>query len=152
VSRIRFGAATLAVIGALAVAPAALGSGGGGSGGSGGSGGGCAPLTMPVKVIAVQGHYGLEIQPTIQNCTSVPEPVALTVTVPGSTSPPFTFSSGGAVLQPGRTVTMFANPIGVVQPGATYTVIGVLTRTGATPAVLSTIATTVTIPTKVLGV
>jgi hypothetical protein len=147
VSRIRFGAATLAVIGALVAAPAAPASGGSGSGG-----GSCAPLTMPVKVVAVQGNYALQIQPTIHNCSSAPEPVALTVTVPGSTRPPFTFSSGGAVLQPGGTVTMFANPIGVVQPGATYTVIGVLSRTGATPAVLSTITTTVTIPTKVLGI
>jgi hypothetical protein len=145
-SRKRFGAATLAVIGVLAVAPAALASGGGSGGGA------CAPLTMPVKVIAVNGNYALQIQPTIRNCGAVPESVALTVTVPGSSRPPFAFSSGGAVLQPNNTVTMFANPIGVVQPGGTYTVIGVLTETGPAPAVLSTITTTVTIPTKVLGV
>jgi hypothetical protein len=138
--------AVVVVAAALAAAPSAFAQGGGGGGG-----GGCAPLTMIVKVVhADSGRSGIDVQATMRNCTSVPEPLALKVSVPNSTTVPFKFSSGGAALRPGGSLTMSASPIGSTPGqlayGRTYAVIGTLTRTGATPKTLATLSTSVTMP------
>jgi hypothetical protein len=147
----RLGAATLAVIAALAAVSTAFASGGSGPGG-GGTSPACAPLTMAVKLVHADGNgnTGINVQATIRNCTSAPQPLQLTVTVPNSGTVPFKFTTGGGALQPGGSLTMFASPIGstpsALHFGQTYSVVGALSTTGATPAVLSKITTMVTMP------
>jgi hypothetical protein len=157
--RKRPAAAIVAVIGVLAALAAspAFASSGPGSGGSGSGGGGCAPLTMLVKVAHADGNgnSGINVQVTIQNCSSAPQPLQLTVTVPNSATVPFKFSTGGVALAPGRSLTMFASPIGstpiALHYGQTYDVVGTLSETGATPRTLSTITTPVTMPPGVVS-
>jgi hypothetical protein len=151
--------AVLGVLAALAASPAFAsgGPGGGGGSGSGGSGGGCAPLTLNVRVGHADGNgnSGIGVQATMLNCSSAPEPMQLAVTVPNSGTVPFTFSTGGAALAPGRSLTMFASPIGstpiALHYGQTYDVVGTLSETGATPRTLSTITTPVTMPPGVVS-
>ncbi len=147
------GAALLAasVLLAAAAAPAAIAAGGGGGGGGGG-GNPCVPLTMTVKLPHADGNgnTGINVQATIRNCTTAPEPLRLDVTVPGSATVPFKFTTGGGVLQPGGSLTMFASPIGstpsALQFGQTYTVVASLTKTATTPTLLSRLTATVTMP------
>jgi hypothetical protein len=148
-SRSRTTAALLAISAIFAAAPAAMANGGGGGGGGGNP---CVPLTMAVKLAHADGNgnTGIDVQSTIRNCTSAPESLRLDVTVPNSGTVPFKFTTGGGALQPGGSLTMFASPIGST-PSAlhfnqTYTVIGTLTKTGATPTVLSRLTATVTMP------
>jgi hypothetical protein len=152
-SRKRLGAATLALSAAMAAAPAAIAAGGGGGGGgSGGGGNHCMPLTMIVKLPHADGNgnTGINVQAAIRNCTTAPEALRLDVTVPGSSTVPFKFTTAGGALQPGGSLTMFASPIGstpsALHFGQTYTVIGSLTKTGTTPIVLSRLTATVTMP------
>jgi hypothetical protein len=157
-SRTRLAAHAVA-LGALLATPAALASGGPGGGGGGGGGGGkvCAPLTTLVRLGHADGNgnTGIGVQATIANCSSVFEPLRLTVSVPGSDTVPFAFSTGAAALGPGRSLTMSASPIGStplqLHFGQTYDVVATLTETGATPATLATISTPVTMPGGVIG-
>jgi hypothetical protein len=143
----------LAVVATLVAAPTALAGGGPGGGG----GGTCAPLTTAVKLVHADGNgnTGIMVQATIRNCTTAPEPLQLTVTVPGSGTVPFKFTTGGGALQPGGSLTMFASPIGgtpsALHFGQTYSVIATLSKTGTAPATISTITTNVTMPPGVLA-
>jgi hypothetical protein len=149
-------AAILAISAALAAAPTAIADGGGGGGG-GGNPPVCVPLTMAVNLAHADGNgnTGINVQAAIRNCTSVPEPLRLDVTVPGSGTVPFKFTTGGGALQPGGSLTMFASPIGstpsALHFGQTYTVVGTLTKTVATPTVLSRLTATVTMPSGPVG-
>jgi hypothetical protein len=101
------------------------------------------------------GNSGLNVEATIRNCSSVGQSYQLNVSVPGSATVPFNFSTGGATLQPGRSLTMFASPIGStplqLHYGQTYEVVATLTETGPTPQTLSTISTPVTMPPGVVA-
>ena len=107
---------------------------------------------MAVKLAHADGNgnTGMNVQVTIRNCSAAPEPVRLGVTVPNSATVPFTFTTGGGALQPGGSLTMFASPIGstpsALHFGQTYAVVGTLTKTVATPIVLSKLTATVTMP------
>jgi hypothetical protein len=148
--------AVLAAVVALPMAPA-LASGGPGGGGGGGVSAACAPLTMAVKVVHADGNgnSSVNVQATIRDCSSVPQPVRLDVSIPGSGTVPFRFSSGGASLAPGASLTMSASTIGSTPSqlhfGQTYSVVGTLTRTGPTSTTLATISTPVTMPPSVVG-
>jgi hypothetical protein len=143
----------LAVAATLVAAPTALAGGGPGGGG----GGACAPLTTAVKLVHADGNgnTGIMVQATIRNCTTAPEPLQLTVTVPRSGTVPFKFTTGGGALQPGGSLTMFASPIGstpsALHFGQTYSVIATLSRTGTAPATIATITTNVTMPPGVVA-
>lgn len=150
-TRARF-AATLAGTALLAASPA-LASGGGGGGGGGGQS--CAPLTMLVKLAHSDGtgDSAIGVQATIRDCDSLPEAMRLAVSVPGSATVPFAFTTGPAMLSPGRSLTMNASPIGstplALHFGQTYDVVGTLTSgTGAT---LATVTTPVTMPPGIVG-
>jgi hypothetical protein len=138
----------LAASAVLGMAPAAIAAGGGGGGG----GQPCVPLTMAVKLPHADGNgnTGINVQATIRNCTTAPEPLRLDVSVPGSGTVPFKFTTGGGALQPGGSLTMFASPIGstpsALHFGQTYTVVAALTKTGATPTLLSRLTAAVTMP------
>jgi hypothetical protein len=125
------------------------------SGGPGG--GGCAPLTTVVKVPHADGNgnFGINVEATMRNCSTAPEPLQLNVVVPKSTTIPFKFSTGGAALQPGRSLTINASPIGSTPTelhyGQTYNVFARLTQTGPSPKTLATIVTPVTIPAHVVA-
>lgn len=140
----------LAASAVLGAAPAAIAAGGGGGGGGGGQP--CTPLSMIVKLPHADGNgnTAINVQATIRNCAATPEPLRLDVSVPGSGTVPFKFTTGGGALQPGGSLTMFASPIGstpsALHFGQTYTVVASLTRTGATPALLSTLTANVTMP------
>jgi hypothetical protein len=142
-------ATIIAVCAALAAAPIALASGGPGGGGGGAT---CAPLTTAVKLAHADGNgnTGINVQATIRNCSSAPEPLQLTVSVPGSGTVPFKFTTGGGALQAGGSLTMFASPIGstpsALHFGQTYSVIATLSKTGTAPATLSTLTTSVRMP------
>ena len=148
----RVGAAMFAATVALAVAPVAIAAGGGGGGGNP-----CLPLIMAVKLAHADGNgnTGINVQATIRNCSAAPEPLRLDVAVPNSATLPFTFTTGGAALQPGGSLTMFASPIGstpsALHFGQAYTVVGFLTEIGATPTVLSKLTATVTMPAGPVG-
>ena len=146
-----FVALGLAATYALVVVSIAAASGGGtGSGGGGGSV--CAPLTAQVRVGHADGNgnSSISVLATIRNCTNALEPVRLSVSVPGSGTVPFTFSTAPAALTPGVTLTMNASPIGstplALHYGQTYQVVATLSRTDATPATLATVTTPVTMP------
>lgn len=134
---------------AATIATPALGSGGSGSGGGGGA---CAPLTMVVKVVHADGNgnSGINAQATIRNCTTVPEQLQLNVSVPGSSTVPFNFSTGAGALPAGSSVTMNASPIGStpsqLQFGQSYNVVGTLTQSAPTATTLATSSTAVTMP------
>src|SRR6266850_3461299 len=136
-------AAVLGAAVAVLVASPTFASGGPGGGGGGGSPPPCAPLATSVKLVNRDGNgnTGLEVRATIQNCTSAGQTLQLTVSVPDSSTVPFDFSTGGATLQPGRSLTMGASPIGSTPTqlhfGQTYDVVATLTETGATPKTLS---------------
>lgn len=157
-SRVRLAATTLVAAGVLAAAPAALASGGGGGGGgagggagSGGGGGGtCAPLTMPLDVVHSHGAYGVTIPATVKNCSAVNESWVLRISLAGHAPAAYVLSTGGAVQLPGDSLTTLGASFGAA-PGQTYTVTGILTETAPAHTVLSTITTTVTIPTTVLA-
>jgi hypothetical protein len=112
---------------------------------------------MAVKLAHADGNgnTGINVQATIRNCSAAPEPLRLDVTVPNSATVSFKFTTGGGALQPGGSLTMFASPIGstpsALHFGQTYTVVGSLTKTGATPTVLSRLAATVTMPAGPVG-
>jgi hypothetical protein len=101
------------------------------------------------------GNTGIEVRATIQNCTSAGQSLQLTVSVPGSSTVPFKFSTGGATLAPGQSLTMGASPIGSTPTqlhfSQTYNVVATLKQTGSTPKTLSTISTPVTMPPGVVG-
>jgi hypothetical protein len=155
-SRIRFGAAALAVASVLVGAPAALASGGGpggGGGGGGAAGGGtCVPLTMPLTLVHPRTQYSLNLSATIKNCSSQLESWTFSVYFEQDPTPIYTLSTGGAVQRPGDSLTTFVGSFGSVpgQPGATESFIGVLTRTGANPGVISTVTSSGAIPTTPL--
>ena len=150
-------AAVLGAAVAVLVASPTFASGGPGGGGGGGSPPPCAPLATSVKLVNRDGNgnTGLEVRATIQNCTSAGQTLQLTVSVPDSSTVPFDFSTGGATLQPGRSLTMGASPIGSTPTqlhfGQTYDVVATLTETGATPKTLSTISTQVTMPSGIVA-
>jgi hypothetical protein len=124
--------------------------GGGGGGSSGGGGGGCAPLTMPLNVVHSHGSYGVTIPATVKNCSTVNESWVLKISLASQAPAAFVLSTGGAVQRPGDSLTTLEASFGA-SPGATYTVTGVLTETAPAQTVLSTITTTVTIPTTILA-
>jgi hypothetical protein len=147
--------AVLAVLATLPVSPAvAAGRGGGGGGGAPTA---CAPLTMSVKVAHADGNgnSGVNVQATIRDCSAVPQPMRLDVSIPGSGTVPFRFTTGGASLAPGASLTMSASPIGstplLLHFGQTYKIVGTLTKTGAVPTTLATVSTPVTMPPGVIG-
>jgi hypothetical protein len=153
----RTGFAALAVsLAALAVSPA-LAAGGGGGGGGGGGTAPCVPLTMKVAVGHADGNGNSSIgdAATIRNCTGTPIPLKLTVSVPGSGTVPGTFSTGTGWFPTNFALTVQAGPIGstplLLHFGQTYTVVGTLSETGATPATLATVTTTVTMPPGVIS-
>jgi hypothetical protein len=158
-SRIHFGAATLALAAALAGAPSAIasggGPGGGGSGGGGPAGGGggtCAPLVMPLTLVHPRTQYSLNLTATIKNCSSQLESWTFSVYYEQDPTPIYTASTGGAVQRPGDSLTTFVGSFGSVpgQPGATESFTGVLTRTGANPGVIATVTSSGAIPTTPL--
>ncbi len=127
-----------------------------GGGGGGGGGSACAPLAWKVQAVhADSGSTGIDVQATIRNCSATPETLALNVSVPNSATVPFKFSSGGAALPPGRSISMSASPIGStpgqLHYGQTYSVVGTLTQTGSSPRTLSTLSATVTMPPGPVG-
>jgi hypothetical protein len=142
-----------AALAVLAASPALA------SGGSGGGGGGqsCAPLTTLVKLAHSDGtgNSAITVQATIRNCTTGAQPMALNVSVPTSSTVPFNFSTGSASLQPGKSLTMNASPIGStpmqLHYGQTYNVVATLTQTGADPKTIATITTPVTMPVGVVA-
>jgi hypothetical protein len=152
--RLRLASKTLSLVAVLGAAAAVLAASP--TSAFGGGGGGtpppCAPLATTVKVVNRDGsgQSGIEVRATIQNCTSAGQTLQLTVSVPGSSTVPFKFSTGGATLQPGRSLTMMASPIGStpnqLHYSQTYNVVATLTQTGATPKTLSSISTPVTMP------
>ena len=121
-----------------------------GGGGGGGGGGACAPLTMPLNVVHSHGSYGVTIPATVKNCSAVNESWVLNISLAGHAPAAYVLSTGGAVQRPGDSLTTLGASFGAA-PGATYTVTGVLTETAPAQTVLSTITTTVIIPTTVLG-
>ena len=126
------------------------------SGGGGGGGSSCRPLTAKVQLSrSDSGESGINVQSTITNCSHAPQSLALTVSVPNSATVPFTFNSGGATLQPGRSITLFADPIGStpgqLKYGQTYTVTGTLIQTKPTPTTLGTFSTVLTMPPGPVG-
>jgi hypothetical protein len=158
-SRMRFGAAALAVASVLVAAPAALASGGGGGGGTGGGGGGagggggtCVPLTMPLTLVHPRTQYSLNLSATIKNCSTQLESFRFSVYYEQDPTPIYTISTGGAVQRPGDSLTTFVGSFGDVpgHPGATESFTGVLTRTGANPGVISTVTSSGAIPTTPL--
>jgi hypothetical protein len=162
-SRIRFGAAALAVASVLVGAPAALasggggggggaGGGGGGAGGGGGGGGTCVPLTMPLTLVHPRTQYSLNLSATIKNCSAQPESFTFSVYYEQDPTPIYTISTGGAVQRPGDSLTTFVGSFGDVpgHPGATESFTGVLTRTGANPGVISIVTSSGAIPTTPL--
>jgi hypothetical protein len=96
------------------------------------------------------GNSGINVQATIRNCSTAPEPLALNVSVPNSGTVPFKFTTGAAALLPGGSLTMNASPIGstplALHYGQTYNVVASLTETRPTPTRLATISTPVTMP------
>ena len=125
---------------------------GGGPGGGGGGGSACAPLTMIVRLghSDGSGNSAIGVQATIRNCSNIPEAMTLNVSVPGSTTVPFSFSTSFGRLQPGQSLTMNASPIGStplqLHYGQTYDVVGTLSETAPTPGTLATVTTPVTMP------
>src|SRR6201985_2388823 len=116
-SRIPFGAATLVVVAAFAVAPSALaagggpgGSGGGGGGGGGGAAGGgggggtCVPLVMPLTLVHPRTQYSLNLTASIKNCSASPESWTFQVFFAQDRTPIYSISTGGAVQRPGDTL------------------------------------------------
>jgi hypothetical protein len=95
------------------------------------------------------------VQATIRDCATVPQRMQLDVSIPGSSTVPFHFTTGGGALNPGGSLTMSSAPIGStplqLHYGQTYDLVGTLTETGPTPQVLSTISTPVTMPPGVVG-
>jgi hypothetical protein len=140
--------AAVAVIAALQAPALASGR----TGGGGGGGGTCAPLAMIVKVSHADGNgnSGINAQATIRNCTSVPEQLQLNVSVPGSSTIPFKFSTGAGALPGGGSLTMNASPIGStpteLRYGQTYKVVGTLTESAPNAGTLATVSTPVTMP------
>jgi hypothetical protein len=139
----RLGAALLAASALLTVVPVAMASG------PGGGGGGCTPLAISVTLphADINGRTGINVQATMQNCSTTRAPLQLAVSVPGSSTVPFKFS---APLQAGGSLTMFASPIGSTPSqlhyGQTYNVVATLTRMGTTPTAIATITKSVTMP------
>jgi hypothetical protein len=156
-SRIRFGAATFAIAAALAGAPGAIaaggGPGGGGPAGGGGGGGGtCVPLVMPLTLVHPRTQYSLNLTASIKNCSAQLESWTFSVYFEQDPTPIYTLSTGGAVQRPGDSLTTFIGSFGDVpgHPGATESFTGVLTRTGANPAVVATVTSSGAIPTTPL--
>jgi hypothetical protein len=158
-TRTHLGAAMLASIAALAMAPTALAAGGGGGsgGGSGGGGGGCQPLQMPVATGIHGGHFVVSMPVTVTNCLKAPEGWTLTVTVnrPGDPEFLYTLSTGAGVQQAGGSITVTPDlkPVSPSAPITTpptspipETITATLTETFPTPQVLSTITDTILIP------
>jgi hypothetical protein len=138
----------LACLSLLVAAPIAVAKGGGGGGGGGG--GSCAPLSDTVGVARADGtgDYAISVNATVRNCSAAGESITLNVSVPGSGTQPFSYST---LLPPGASFTRIASPIGstplLLQLGQTYNVVATLTDSVAGP--LATITTPVTIPARI---
>jgi hypothetical protein len=110
------------------------------------------PVVMPLTLIHPRTTYSLNLSATIKNCSSQLESWTFSVYFEQDPTPIYTLSTGGAVQRPGDSLTVFIGSFGSVpgQPGATESFTGVLTRTGASPGVISTVTSSGAIPTTPL--
>ena len=99
-------------------------------------------MVMPLTLVHPRTTYSpLNLSATIKNCSSQLESWTFSVYAEQDPTPIYTLSTGGAVQRPGDSLTVFIGSLGSVpgNPGATESFTGVLTRTGATPGLISSV-------------
>jgi hypothetical protein len=147
-------AASSLLAGLSVVSVAAARGGPGGGGGGGGTPPACAPLATTVSLGHADGNgnSSIGVVATVRNCSSTAQTLHLNVSVPGSGTKAFDFTTA---LPAGASFTRNASPIGstplLLHFGQTYDVVATLTETAPTPGTLSTISTPVTMPPGVVS-
>jgi hypothetical protein len=143
--------ASLTLLAALVAVPMAGAKGGGGGGGAPAT---CSPLTDTVGLGRSDGtgNWAIRVSATVRNCTSLGQSITLGVSVPGSGTKAFSYTT---LLPPGASFTRDASPIGstplLLHLGQTYDVVATLTENSPVAGTLGTISTPVTIPAAIKG-